>query len=455
MCFYAGRPRQDISHEKTRVMNPMSGVFYQVASPSVLIVDPVAQPEEDTQTKLRSEISDYEVLMEVDYQFCCAVEGVAQEKHLWVARNQNKTGLADADLQRFKSIAWNDCVVKKFLTNKEGDIETLGNSMLSIIQNLNLQWQTLQVMGLHPKVEAAENQVVIACMESGFLPYSLDVSATSRSLRRCSHFAVFFANAVGSQIVANTGRTPGMAKTQYGTDMDYAYKEKNLYYLQSALQRNREMVKTCLAEPDNTNYIEKLMRLKIISKDSGVVLEAGRQSQAVSNGGVQIVPLPSVIPVPSAMPLQSPAISETKDISKGVDKILMEVMQINRKLAELDSMVQVILMHTNMESYKKETPTEDIVPSVRRSQPRRRNELEPQPTDKIERVPEAIETDPHGRVPRAMETDPRPETEKMVKGDPIKRDPLPMNPQVHGRIYRSEKITIPTIPESADDSMMQ
>lgn len=262
-------------------MNGMGGLFYQVAQPDLLIVDLGTEPSHHTQSDLRSEIGDFEDLMLLDFNYCSHVEGVCQESKLWVARNQNRTGLQDADLQRFKNVAWNECVIKKFLSTKEGDAELVGKSMMSIIQALNLQWESLQVMGLHPKIEAAENQVIMSCMEKGFVPYALDVSKVARSFRRCEHFCDFFANAVGAQIVANTGRTPGLSKTMYGTDLDYAYKDKALYYFESALQRFKHMVQGCMSNSDSADYIERLSQLKVVKKPSRVQLTTEPVSEPV------------------------------------------------------------------------------------------------------------------------------------------------------------------------------
>lgn len=253
-------------------MAPMGGVFYQVSSPDTLIVDPSAEPNAKSQEQLRSEIEDYEDILAMDYKYCMCVEGASQESNLWIPRNQNQTGLADADLQRFKNLAWNECVVKKFLTTREGDADLVGRSMINIIQSLNLQWIGLHVMGLHPKIEAAEKQVVMSCMEESLVQFDLDVGKVSRSFRRCEHFSDFFANAVGGQIVANTGRTPGLSKTMYGTDMDYAYKNKALFHLQRAMQRNKQLVTHCLKEAENIDYVPRLTQLKIIRPEGAIEL---------------------------------------------------------------------------------------------------------------------------------------------------------------------------------------
>jgi hypothetical protein len=251
----------------------MGGVFYQVSDPDVLIVDLEATPSQASQSDLRTEVGDFEDLMSMDYEYCCAVEGVAQEGNLWVARNQNKTGLADADLQRFKSVAWNECVVKKFLQSREGDADLVGSSMVAIVQALNLQWSSLQVMGLHPKIEAAEKQVVMNCMEKNFLAHELDVAKVARAFRRCDNFCHYFANAVGAQVVANTGRTPGLSKTQYGTDLDYAYRDKALYYFEGALQRYRPIASRCIQEADSVDYVARLAQLKVVRPPGRVNLQ--------------------------------------------------------------------------------------------------------------------------------------------------------------------------------------
>lgn len=272
----------------------MSGLFYQVESPDVLIVDPDVPPTPDTQQQLRSEIEDFDELVANDRAYCSSVEGSAQESNLWVARNQDKTGLADADLQRFKSVAWNECVVKKFLNSKDGTADYVGQSMISIIQSLNLQWSKLHVMGLHPKIESAERQVIMSCMERALIPFDLDVGKVARAFRRCHHFQDFFANAVGGQIVANTGRTPGLSKTMYGTDMDYAYKNKAFYFFERALQRSAQLVEHCIKNDDSDDYVPRLVQLRVVRPDTGVELNnptdetGGRSKTVVIQGGGSI-----------------------------------------------------------------------------------------------------------------------------------------------------------------------
>jgi hypothetical protein len=273
---------------------PMAGRFFYPDSISdeTLIVDPSIQPAHDTQEELRSEIQDFETVIAMDYKYCMSVEGACQESNLWVARNQHETGLADIDLQRFKNVAWNECVIRKFLNNKDGDAELVGKSMINIIQSLNLQWKNLQVMGLHPKIESAEKQVVMSCMENGLITFDLDVGKIARALRRCEHFADFFANAVGGQVVANSGRTPGLYKTKIGTDWDYTYKNKTLFYLERVLERNKAKMDHCLNESDHVDYIHRLTQLKIIKPDSSVELSAYQPPYMPSSGGgssIQVV----------------------------------------------------------------------------------------------------------------------------------------------------------------------
>jgi hypothetical protein len=278
-------------------MNTMAGQFMygEPLQADSLIVDPAQEPNDNTQDELRSEISDFEDVMAIDYKYCMTIEGVSQESNLWVARNQHETGLADVDLQKFKNVAWNECVVRKFLTSKEGDVELVGKSMINIIQSLNLQWKNLQVMGLHSKVESAEKQVVMACMENELITFDLDVGRVARSLRRCEHFSDFFANAVGGQIVANSGRTPGLYKTKIGSDWDYTYKNKTLYHLERALERKKFIVEKCLKESDHVDYVQRLTQLKIIRPDSSVELSESSTGQGPpgpppSGGGGYIEP---------------------------------------------------------------------------------------------------------------------------------------------------------------------
>ena len=206
--------------------------------------------------------------MDLDLHYCSAVEGASQESNLWVARNGDASGMSDVDLQRFKNIAWNECVVKRFLPSQDGSVLDVGRSMLQIVRNLNLQWKGFEVMGLHPKVEAAEKQIVMSCMEKRLLLHDLDVGRIARCLRRCPHFRDHFANAVGCHIVAKTGHTPGLSTTQYNTDLDYVYKNQGLYFFESALKRNRSLVVDCIADgsPLGVDYIPRLCGLKLVSR---------------------------------------------------------------------------------------------------------------------------------------------------------------------------------------------
>ena len=315
-------------------MNGMGGLFYQVAQPDLLIVDLGVEPSSHTQSDLRSEIGDFEDLMVLDYNYCAHIEGVCQESRLWVARNQNRTGLQDADLQRFKNVAWNECVVKKFLSTKEGDAELVGKSMMSIIQALNLQWESLQVMGLHTKIEAAEKQVVMSCMEKGLIPYELDVGKISRSFRRCEHFCDFFANAVGAQIVANTGRTPGLSKTMYGTDMDYAYKDRALFFFESSLQRFKHMVQKCVSNSDNADYIDRLSQLKVVKKPSRVQLTTEPTSEPVSQ---VTMPYPVV-----QQQQQSKDNKKLDELETSMNQLLADIIQIKHNTQEVVSIVTSI-----------------------------------------------------------------------------------------------------------------
>lgn len=251
-------------------MMPMGGSFLysQVADEDTLVVDPDVPPQATTQGQLRHEVERFQAYFDMDLYFCRAVEGVSQESNLWVARNSDASGLSDVDLQRFKNIAWNECVVKRFLPTQEGSVTDVGRSMLQIVRNLNLQWRGFEVMGLHPKVEAAEKQIVMVCMEKRLLAHDLDVGRVARCLRRCPNFRDFFSNAVGCHIVAKTGHTPGLSKTQYNTDLDYVYKNQGLYFFESALKRNRGLVVDCIAEgsPLGVDYITRLCGLKLVSR---------------------------------------------------------------------------------------------------------------------------------------------------------------------------------------------
>jgi len=248
-------------------MGAGSFLYSQVADENTLVVDPQSPPQAATQGQLRQEVEQYQVYFDMDLRYCRAVEGASQESNLWVARNTDATGLSDVDLQRFKNIAWNECVVKRFLPTQDGNsVLDVGRSMLQIVRNLNLQWRGFEVMGLHPKVEAAEKQIVMMCMEKRLLGYDLDVARIARCLRRCPHFSDHFSNAVGCHIVAKTGHTPGLSKTQYSTDLDYVYKNQGLYFFESALKRNRSLAADCILSDLGVDYISRLCGLKLVSK---------------------------------------------------------------------------------------------------------------------------------------------------------------------------------------------
>ena len=243
-----------------------SFLYRQVVNDDMLVLDPESTPSSMPQGRLKQEIERYQTYFDMDLQFCRSVEGASQESNLWVVRNADATGLSDVDLQRFKNIAWNECVVKRFLPTLNGDVSTVGKSMLHIVRNLNLQWKGLEVMGLHPKVESGEKQIVMSCMEKRLLAYDLDVGRVARSLRRCPHFRDHFANAVGCHLVAKTGHTPGLSKTQYSADLDYVYKNQGLFFLESALQRNKELVLECTSSELGEDYISRLCGLKLVSR---------------------------------------------------------------------------------------------------------------------------------------------------------------------------------------------
>ena len=248
-------------------MQQMGGQFLYRQVADSMLIDPERIPTETTQQELTREIELHQTLFDLDHQYCVAVEGASQESNLWVPRNQVATGLTDVDLQRFKSIAWNECVVKRFLTNQSLDVSAAGASMLHIVRTLNLQWKGMEVTGLHPKVESAEKQVVMACMEHRLLPYKLDVGRVARCLRRCHHFRDYFANAVGCHVVAKTGHTPGLSKTRYTTDFDYVYKHQGLTFLHSALSKNKGLINECISQ-NGLDYVPRLCGLKLISNAS-------------------------------------------------------------------------------------------------------------------------------------------------------------------------------------------
>jgi hypothetical protein len=250
----------------------MSGIFPDKINDDDIIVDPfLEKPTENTQIQLRSEVQDFEDIMALDYKYCIMVEGVSQESNLWVPRNQNETGLVDTDLQKFKNVTWNECVVRKFLTSEKGDVNTVGKSMINIIQALNLQWKNLQVMGVHPKIEAAEKQIIMRCFEENLFEFSLQIGVIARAFRRCVHFSDFFANAVGGYVCHNTGRTPGLSKTMYGADIDFAYREKNYIFFLNALRKRKDIIQKCIQHADNVDYVSRLTQLKIIKSMGPVV----------------------------------------------------------------------------------------------------------------------------------------------------------------------------------------
>lgn len=132
-----------------------------------------------------------------------------------------------------------------------------------------------QVRGLHPKIEAAEKQLVLYCMQNGYINKSPKIDEIALQLRRSPTFSKIFANAVGCRVCALTGRTPGLAKTQYSTDLDYVYKTEGLMFLVGALRQYR------LEDTPQVDYVRKLASLVLISSGDNYPM-ASAQSEAPS-----------------------------------------------------------------------------------------------------------------------------------------------------------------------------
>jgi hypothetical protein len=341
-------------------------IYGQVAGDNTLVVDPLADPRAVTQEALKEEISEYQALYDLDYLYCKSVEGTSQEGNLWIARNSEATGLNDADLHHFKNIAWKECVVKRFLTSQSADVTSVGRSMLSIIQTLNLQWRGMEVMGLHPKIESAEKQIIMFCMEKKVIPYDLNVGRISRCFRRCPHFRDHFANAVGCHIVAKTGHTPGLSKTQYNTDMDYAYKNQGMFFFAKALQRNKDLVENCLERSDGTDYVPRICQLKLVSGGDGGVLLQNPPSSPKDPFGARFLPL-AQDSGPGPARLGAALTDEAVDNLRGqLKRTAAEVTQLRDVMQRVDAGSQIAELSDSIRVVAGNRPLADRFPGIGR-----------------------------------------------------------------------------------------
>lgn len=85
-----------------------------------------------------------------------------QEPNLWVSRSPD--AISETDLRAIRSAT---------LNAKLGAPDAA--TLLETIQALNLEVEALQVKGLHPKIEAAERQIVFYLMHNKHIAVSSDV----------------------------------------------------------------------------------------------------------------------------------------------------------------------------------------------------------------------------------------------------------------------------------------
>ena len=230
----------------------LGGTFYNDA-----VAINVNQPNATLDpTTVADAMTRFQPLYDWDLAYCQAVEGAALESNLWVVRNKDKLHLSDADLVQFKNVAWNEVILKRFLPSQS--TVAPGASLLDIVRQLNLTYHSVEVRGLHPKVEAAEKQIAMALMQRKLVPFSPDVDMVALRLRRSPTLSRFFANAVGCKVCALTGHTPGLSKTQYNADLDYVYKQEGMLFLVEALTRCR------LETAPQIDYVAELSKLIFI-----------------------------------------------------------------------------------------------------------------------------------------------------------------------------------------------
>jgi hypothetical protein len=272
-------------------MEVLGGRFYEQVAEG-LIVDPGSNPV--PQVTLANEVKGFEALHDLDMRYAVLTAGAAAMKVMdgvVVPRNEETSGLRRDDIDRCHETAWGEVILRRFLPTQTGNVQGIGRRMVDIMQTLNLQLQGFVLLGISPRVEAAETQVVQSLMSMGFLDYKWDIRETAIRLRRCDAFYAPFAMAVGGQACCNNALAIGVAETRYNRDLQYSYRDKALHEFKMSLHRMSSILWTTLSGVDGTDFVLRLSRLRIVQQNNVALPEpmdtrGGGNVMAVNvNGG--------------------------------------------------------------------------------------------------------------------------------------------------------------------------
>lgn len=247
-------------------MEILGGRFYEQVAEG-LIVDPGSNPL--PQATLAEEVRGFEPLHDLDMRYAVLTAGAATMKVMdgvVVPRNEETSGLRRDDIDRCHETAWGEVVMRRFLPTQTGDVQGIGRRMVDILQALSLQLQGFVLMGLSPRVEAAETQIIQTLMSTGFLDCRWDIRETAVKLRRCDAFYAPFAMAVGGQVCCNNALAVGAAESRYNRDLQYSYRDKALQELKMSLHRMSSVVVNILQDVDGIDYVLRLSRLRIVQQ---------------------------------------------------------------------------------------------------------------------------------------------------------------------------------------------
>lgn len=254
----------------------MSGQFYHEQAADSVVVDPMASPADPpNQERLAELILEYDGLFQKDLTYAEQVCGTSQLKlqdFTLVSRNEHSVGFSQTDLDRCNQVAWYDIVKRRFLPAEKGDIQNIGKRLVDVIQTLNLEVRGFIVLGLHPRVESAESQVVLELMALGFLDREWSTRGTALRLRRHPSLFVPFALAVGALTCHNFGLSIGAAETRYNRDLQDKYRRTMFSALTATLHHYQDRLAAMLAETDGTDYVLHLRSLRIV-RPKRVLLE--------------------------------------------------------------------------------------------------------------------------------------------------------------------------------------
>ena len=247
-------------------MEVLGGRFYEQVAEG-LIVDPGSNPV--PQATLADEVRGFESLHDLDMRYAVLTAGAATMKVMdgvVVPRNEETSGLRRDDIDRCHETAWGEVILRRFLPTQTGDVQGIGRRMVDIMQALNLQLQGFVLLGISPRVEAAETQTVQSLMTMGFLDYRWDIRETALRLRRCDALYAPFAMVVGGQVCCNNALAVGAAETRYNRDLQYSYRDKALQEFKMSLHRLNSILWTTLSAVDGTDFVLRLSRLRIVQQ---------------------------------------------------------------------------------------------------------------------------------------------------------------------------------------------